>query len=91
MPKFKCSFSITTSVEKTYVIVNHEVDVPDEDCRDVNGAMSTQVIKDSIIDEIYDDVNLGEFDPVKEGELIETDYNTAYPDFIKPPIEVKPD
>lgn len=90
MPKFKCSFSITLTEEKTYVITNYEVDIPDEDCRDVNGIVSTQTIKDNIADEIYDDVNLGKFDPAKEGELIETYRSTAGPDFIKAPVEVKP-
>ena len=79
------------SVEKTYVITNYEVDIPDEDCKDINGAVSTQVIKDSIADEIYDSTGCGDFKPEEEGELIETDYTNDPPEFIKSPVEVKPE
>lgn len=88
MPKFKCSFSITMTTEKTYVITNYEIDIPDEDCRDTSGAVSAQVIRDSITDEIYDDPC---FDPEKEGLLIETNSGKDGPEFIRPPVEIKPD
>lgn len=91
MPKFKCSFSITTTVKKTYVVTNYEVDLPDDDCNNVDGsASSPQAIKDSISDEIYTAVGDGSLDPEDKGDLIEIDHNNGSPEFIKPPIEIDP-
>ena len=87
MPKFNCSFSITASVEKTYVITNYEIDIPDEDAVNI---LTDSHLEDYISDEITTQINEGDFDPEEKGELIETDYTNSYPDFVKVPTKVEP-
>jgi hypothetical protein len=88
MPKFKCSFSITTTIEKTYTILNHEVNLSDQDCQDYNNIMTQQAIKDSISDKIYEIVRGGDFKLEQAGKLIETRYSNSAPEFIKPPYKI---
>lgn len=88
MPKFKCSFSITTTLEKTYAIINHEVNLSDQDCQDYNNVRTPQAIKDSISDKIYESIRGGDFKLEQEGKLIETYYSNSAPDFIKPPYKI---
>ena len=86
MPKFKCSFKITATVDKTYIITNYEVDLSDEECNP-NGKETDQAIKDSITDRILEDINTGDLQLVESGKLVETDYDD-YPEFITKPTEV---
>ena len=88
MPKFKCSFSITETVEKTYVITCYEIDIPRKDCRNTHGTICDQVIKDAISDEILEAIGCGDFDPKENGELVETEYNNNGPEFITGPTKI---
>lgn len=88
MPKFKCAFKVTLTVEKTFMIDNYEVDIPDEACRDAYNLPSKTAVMDSISDEICDSINQGDFDPEEEGRLIDTDYNNDSPTFVIEPLKV---
>lgn len=57
------------------------MDVSDKDCRDVDGVMTAQTIKDAVADQI-DNI------PAWKGELIETTRSRSQPTFIKTPIEI---
>lgn len=89
MPKFKCSFKVTLTEEKTFIITDHEVDMPDEDCLDADGLPSKIAVKDNLHDMIYDAIGQGEFNPEKDGKLVETDYSNNGPTFIVVPSKVK--
>ena len=89
MPKFKCSFKITMTVEKTYVITNYEVDLTDEECFNADGIIRDEAIKDAISDKIEEDVNTDSFKPADDGEQVESSYAFGHPEFIVGPTKIE--
>jgi len=89
MPKFKGSFKITAVIEKTYIITNYEVDLADDECEGADGIVDDQTIKDTIVDRIQEDINTGDFKLEDSGELVDTNYDNDYPEFITGPTKVE--
>jgi len=91
MPKFKCTFKVTVTEERTYIITNYDADVLDEDCSDPDGFISDQeMVEEACSDEICEAISTGDLIPEDEGiKAGETDYNNSPPEFITTPVKVK--
>ena len=82
MPKFKCSFKITTTVKKIFIVTDYEVDLTDEECKDADGIINRQTIKDCISTGLEESINEGDLQLEDEGKLVETDYDNDLPELI---------
>lgn len=91
MPKFKCTFKVTVTEERTYTITDYEVDVLDEDCSDPDNLTPAQeMVEEACTNEICEAISTGDFIPEDDGgELIETDYSSGPPEFTTPPTEAQ--
>ena len=89
MPTFKCSFRIDTTITKTFIVANYEVDLSKKDCLDADGRLSKIAIHDSVSDIICNAIDQGDFTPEEDGKLVETDFSNDSPDFITGPTKVE--
>lgn len=83
--KFNCTFSVRETVEKTYIVTNLPLSIPEED---LNGHDLT--LKDVAEDEIrtlFQNKTLS----LDEGTLIQTDTDIGFVTLVKIPKEIKED
>ena len=84
--KFNCTFSVTGTIEKTYVVTNLPISIPEEDLPD----MTSQTIKDVASNIIHELLANGAI-TIDKGTLIQADHDFNFVEFVKTPKEIKED
>jgi len=86
--KFNCTFSVRETIEKTYMVTNLSINIPEEDL--ASGVDASQHLKDiasDIIHTLYRDGAL----TLDERTLIQTDIDISFVEFVIAPKEIKED
>ena len=83
--KFNCTFSISATVEKTYIVTNLPISIQEEDLE----RCTSQELKD-----VASDIICGLFEEralslEEKGTLIQTDNAINFVEFVKTPKEIE--